>query len=201
MARSSRWGEARSSRSCSAARSRSRRSTGTLARSGRGDGRAQSPRLQQGPLVSVLGFGAVGRLRGWNVEVATLWAYQAVLGAIALGLLGDTLRGRWSQGAVTGLVVDLGALREPATLRDRLARALGDSSLELGWSLGSDRGVVDEAGRPSPFLGRVPTVRSRRSRARVARSPCWCTTERCSTILRSSKRLRRRRGSPLGTFA
>ena len=51
-------------------------------------------------------------------------------------LIGDCLRlaGRpsarpWSQSAVTGLVVDLGGLWEPMTLRDRLARALGDPSL------------------------------------------------------------------------
>ena len=37
---------------------------------------------------------------------------------------------------MTGLVVDLGELWEPVTLRDRLARALGDPSLELGYWLG-----------------------------------------------------------------
>ncbi|MDQ6778802.1 MAG: histidine kinase, partial [Actinomycetota bacterium] len=47
---------------------------------------------------------------------------------------------------LTGLVVDLGGLWEPVTLRDRLALALGDSSLELGYWTGDDGGYVDEAG-------------------------------------------------------
>ena len=105
-----------------------------------------------GALALALGFGAVGRLAGWDAD-AGLWMYEVVLVAIALGLLGDLLRGRWSERAVTGLVVDLGERREPATLRDRLARALGDSSLELGWWLGPERGYVDEAGRPFPIPG------------------------------------------------
>jgi signal transduction histidine kinase len=104
-------------------------------------------------LALVLGFGAVGRLAGWDFEAAMLWAFEITLVVVAMGLLGDLLRGRWSQGAVTGLVIDLGDLREPANLRDRLARALGDRSLELGWWLGAERGYVDEAGRPLAVPG------------------------------------------------
>jgi signal transduction histidine kinase len=104
-------------------------------------------------LALVLGFGAVGRLAGWDIEARTLWGFEVTVVLVALGLLGDLLRGRWSQGAVTGLVIDLGELREPATLRDRLARALGDGSLELGWWLGAERGYVDEAGRPFAVPG------------------------------------------------
>jgi signal transduction histidine kinase len=79
-------------------------------------------------------------------ESATLAAYELVLGALAVALLVDFERGRWSVGAVTGLVVDLGDLWEPVTLRDRLARALGDPSLQLGYRVGD--GYTDEAGRP-----------------------------------------------------
>ena len=104
-------------------------------------------------LALVLGFGAVGRLAGWDIEAGTLWVFEVTLVVVALGLLGDLLRGGWSQGAVTGLVIELGELREPASLRDRLARALGDSSLELGWWLGAERGYVDEAGRPFAVPG------------------------------------------------
>jgi signal transduction histidine kinase len=50
------------------------------------------------------------------------------------------------QATVTGLVVDLGAGSEPATLRERLAQALGDRSLVVGYRL-PERGVyVDDRG-------------------------------------------------------
>jgi signal transduction histidine kinase len=106
-----------------------------------------------GALALVLGFGAIGRLAGWDIESGTLWAFEVTLIVVALALLGDLLRGRWSEGAVTGLVVDLGEREESTTLRDRLARALGDRSLELGWWLGAERGYVDEAGRPFAVPG------------------------------------------------
>ena len=79
-------------------------------------------------------------------ESVLLAAYELVLVAVAVALLVDLERGRWSVGAVTGLVVDLGDLWEPVTLRDRLARALGDPSLQLGYRVGD--GYTDEAGRP-----------------------------------------------------
>jgi signal transduction histidine kinase len=96
----------------------------------------------------VLGVGAADRIAGWDSDSATLWAYEVVLVLVAVGLTSDLLVGRWSQGAVTGLVVDLGGLWEPVTLRDKLARALGDSSLGLGYWLDDERGYVDDAGRP-----------------------------------------------------
>jgi signal transduction histidine kinase len=110
-------------------------------------------------IAAVLSFGAVGRLAGWGAEATTLWAYEVVLAVVAVGLVADLLRGRWSQGALTGLVVDLGGLWEPVTLHDRLARALGDRSLELGYWVGDVAGYVDEAGRP--FV--VPTAGSVRA--------------------------------------
>jgi signal transduction histidine kinase len=96
----------------------------------------------------VLGLGAAGRLAGWHIESETLWAYEIVLVLVAVGLTADLLAGRWSQGAVTGLVVDLGGLWEPVTLRDKLARALGDRSLELGYWLDDEHGYVDDVGQP-----------------------------------------------------
>ena len=60
---------------------------------------------------------------------------------------------------MTGLVVDLGELWEPVTLRDRLARALGDPSLQLGYWLGER---LHRRGRaavrlPGPGGGRAVT--------------------------------------------
>jgi hypothetical protein len=88
---------------------------------------------------------ALTAVAGGSASV-TLAAYEVVLVVVAVALLIDLERGRWSVGAVTGLVVDLGDLWEPVTLRDRLARALGDPSLQLGYRLGE--GYTDEAGRP-----------------------------------------------------
>jgi signal transduction histidine kinase len=106
------------------------------------------PTLGAAALGLVLGITAVAQLADRGGEGVTLAAYEGVLMAIALALLADLRRERWSQGAVTGLVVELGELWEPVTLRDRLARALGDPSLQLGYWLGAGRGYADEEGRP-----------------------------------------------------
>jgi signal transduction histidine kinase len=98
-----------------------------------------------------LGLGSAARLAGADVDTAALWAYDAVLIVVAPALALDLLRAGWSAGAVSGLVVDLGGVWEPRTLRDRLARALGDRSLELGYRLGG--GYVDEAGRAFTLPG------------------------------------------------
>jgi signal transduction histidine kinase len=109
----------------------------------------------------VLGVGAAGRMAGWDTDSATLWVYEVVLVLAGVGLTADLLAGRWSQGAVTGLVVDLGGLWEPVSLRDKLARALGDASLGLGYWLDEEDGYVDEAGRaftlPAPGADRAVT--------------------------------------------
>jgi signal transduction histidine kinase len=49
---------------------------------------------------------------------------------------------------VTTLVVDLGAASEAGTLRARLASALGDPSLVIGYRLASAPSFVDDTGRP-----------------------------------------------------
>jgi signal transduction histidine kinase len=78
---------------------------------------------------------------------ALLWAYMVVVTGVAVGLTVDLVLGRWTQATVTGLVVDLGEAAETGTLRDRLAGALGDRTLVVGYLL-SDRGVhVDDRGR------------------------------------------------------
>jgi len=92
---------------------------------------------------------AITRLAGSaaSVDRGVLWAYQIVLVAIAIGLTLDLLLHRWETATVTGLIVDLGEGAEAGTLRDRLAQALGDSSLVLGYRL-ADRGIyVDDRGR------------------------------------------------------
>jgi signal transduction histidine kinase len=109
----------------------------------------------------VLAFGAVERLGGWDADRAALWAYDIVIGCLAVVLLVDLLRGRWAEAVVADLVVDLGKRADTQTLRDELGRALGDPSLVLGYWLPEEGRYVDDAGRPvevpEPGAGRAVT--------------------------------------------
>jgi signal transduction histidine kinase len=96
----------------------------------------------------VLTLGAADRLAGVGTGLPVLAAYDVVVGLITVGLFADLLWGRWSQATVTGLVVDLGQPAAAGTLRDRLARALGDPSLEIGYWLAEHGHYADESGRP-----------------------------------------------------
>jgi signal transduction histidine kinase len=110
----------------------------------------------------VLALAATSRLAGWNATHAVLWIYDVVIASVAVGLLVDLLRGRWSEAVVTGLVVDLGAASDAGTLRAKLARALGDPSLVVGYRLPESSSFVDDAGRPvelpPPGSGRTATA-------------------------------------------
>jgi signal transduction histidine kinase len=75
---------------------------------------------------------------------ATLWVYEASLCGLAIGLLVGLIREPWARAHVTDLVVELGESRS-GTLRDGLARALGDPTLEVGYWLPA-RGVYVDAG-------------------------------------------------------
>jgi signal transduction histidine kinase len=97
-----------------------------------------------------LAGGSVVRLfgAGSGAERVVLWGYEAVVVLIAVGFLADSLQGRWSQRAVTKLVVDLGGDSEAGTLRARLAYALGDRSLAVAYWLPEAGGYADERGNP-----------------------------------------------------
>jgi signal transduction histidine kinase len=96
----------------------------------------------------VLTLGAAARLAGASNDRAALFGYDLVVLLIAVSLFADLLWGRWTQASVTGLVVDLGEPGAAGTLRDRLARTLGDPTLVIGYWLPEDDRFVDEAGRP-----------------------------------------------------
>lgn len=100
-------------------------------------------------LAAVLAAGAVVRLlapTGEAVQPALL-AYEAVLGAMAIGLA--VVVRRAPTAAVTDLVVELGASRS-GPLRDRLARVLGDPSLQVGYWSEQAAGYLDAMGDPVP---------------------------------------------------
>jgi signal transduction histidine kinase len=112
---------------------------------------------------AVLAGGALARLTlsGDTAEDASLLAYQAVLCVTAVVLANGVLSRPWEQVAVTDLVVELGEARSDA-LRDSLARALGDPTLEVGYWSPEVAAFVDATGRPlslpSAGDGRASTV-------------------------------------------
>jgi hypothetical protein len=118
-------------------------------RAGGAERRARAAALAAASAVMlVLGLSAVGRILGTGVAAVWLWVYQAVLVLAAVGLFADLLWGRWTQAAITGLVLDLGELEQAGTLQAKLARAVGDPSLQVAYRLAGSDGYVDEAGRP-----------------------------------------------------
>jgi hypothetical protein len=90
--------------------------------------------------------------------LAALHVYEAVLVAVAVGLLAR-LRDP-GPALVADLVVELGETRS-GTLRDRLARALGDRTLAVGYWSPEAGGYLDDAGDelaiPGPESGRAAT--------------------------------------------
>jgi len=116
-------------------------------------------------LAAVLAAVALVRLiEGQAARAATLHAYQAALCGLSVGLLVGLLRGSWERADVADLVVELGATRS-GTLRDELARALGDPSLQVGYWVPASAGFVDSNGRPV----RIPDPGSGRSMTMVER--------------------------------
>ncbi|MGH2980426.1 MAG: hypothetical protein ACRDKV_00085, partial [Solirubrobacterales bacterium] len=104
----------------------------------------------------VLAGGAAARLvvpAGGSNEPSLL-VLEATLCALAGGLLAGLLSPSWERSAVTDLVVELGESRS-GILRGRLARALGDPTLEVGYWLPNAGAFVDSEGRPFalPDLG------------------------------------------------
>jgi signal transduction histidine kinase len=79
------------------------------------------------------------------VSLAALTAF----GALPFAFLTGLMRSRaWRTGAVTDLVESLGSGPERGGLRDALAGALSDPSLEIAYWLPEAGQYVDEAGRP-----------------------------------------------------
>jgi signal transduction histidine kinase len=113
-------------------------------------------------LAAVLVAASVARLiaSGPEVEGVALLAYEAVLCAVAISLTSGLVSASWERAAVTDLVVELGETRS-RTLREQLARALGDPSLEIGYWLPEAQVFTDADGReltvPPPDSGRATT--------------------------------------------
>ncbi len=149
-------------------------------------------RLLTGPvlvaLIAYLGLVAAGYAhsieRGFlsNDEFdRTLWLGQAAaLGALTLGVGLAWARGWRARTSVARLVIELSEAPAPGQLRDVLARALGDPSLEVAYPLGSGH-HVDGDGRPVELPGAGERVATELIAA-AGRSPSSCTGPTCATI-------------------
>ena len=119
------------------------------ARAGGQERRARAAALlATAAIVAVLAAAAVARLSGVEADATWLWAYEIVLALAGAGLSADLLWGRWTEAAVTGVVVELGELDGEGALRQRLARSVGDPSLELYYWDEARARYVDTAGEP-----------------------------------------------------
>jgi signal transduction histidine kinase len=93
-----------------------------------------------------------------GATVATLRGYEATLVAVSVAVVVGLLRAPWAWSQLADSVVELGEARS-ATLRDALAGALGDRSLQVGYWSAVDGQFVDAEGRPVI----LPTADAQRS--------------------------------------
>jgi signal transduction histidine kinase len=101
----------------------------------------------------------VGQTIGTS-DIAATTVSLSLFGIVPLAFLAGVLRDRLSQGSVGPLVVELGTAH-PTGVRDALARALHDPSLELAYWNATSGGYVDENGRAvvvTPTPGRATTM-------------------------------------------
>jgi signal transduction histidine kinase len=114
-------------------------------------------------LAAVLVANSIARLIGSGPEVGSvsLLAYEAALCFVSISLTAGLVSASWERAAVTDLVVELGETRS-RTLREELARALGDPSLEIGYWLPEEEVFADTQGReltvPPPGSDRATTI-------------------------------------------
>jgi signal transduction histidine kinase len=94
---------------------------------------------------AVLSFGALSQVAGGDPDV--LLAYQLVLIASGLAVALDLRMASWSDASIAGLVIDLGERATGGVVRDRLARTIGDPTLNVAYVLDESRPPVDEQGQ------------------------------------------------------
>jgi signal transduction histidine kinase len=112
--------------------------------------------------IVVLAVSIANDAAGGPLGQAAKWAVSAVFASVPIAVLVVLLQRRLARSAVAGLVVELGERDTGADLRNALARALGDPSLELAYWFAAGNHYVDGDGRavrlPAAGATRVATV-------------------------------------------
>ena len=124
--------------------------------------RAVAPVLIAGcATLSGLCWSVVNDLIGDPAGALPATVYFTLAATVPMAVLFVLLQRRLARGMVAALVVELGRPSAPADLRQALANALGDSSLELAYWFSADRCYVDADGGvvalPEPDSGRSST--------------------------------------------
>ena len=94
-------------------------------------------------------------------------AERLAFGVVPIAYLVGLLRARMGRLGASDLIVELGRGLEPGRLRDAIARALRDPSLELGFWIRDPDEYVDVDGHPVsvvPAAGRSVTILERHGR-------------------------------------
>ena len=140
--------------------------------------RALAPILLTGGVTILLLLGTLLAAQASTRAWATVSAAERVATALVpLAYLLGLFRARLGRVAVSDLITELGQMPEPGRLRDALARALRDPSLELRYWVPESGSYVGIDGRlVEPVRPRVE--RSRCSSATASGSQRWCTTPR-----------------------
>jgi signal transduction histidine kinase len=120
--------------------------------------RATAPRRRLlGPVLLTFLVGGVASAVGNAFErfdpvrLGALAVYEVAFCVLPVAFLAGVLRVRLGRTAVADLVIDLQQSLTPAALRDRLAAALGDRSLQVGYWWPDAGELVDAAGAPLPL--------------------------------------------------
>ena len=124
--------------------------------------RAGAPVLWAGSaMFAALAFSVVNDIFNHPLGEGPAWAREVVFASIPVAVLAVLLQRRLARGAVAGLVVELGGATS-VELREALARALGDPSLELAYWVPASARYVDAGGSPvqlpQPGAERAATV-------------------------------------------
>jgi signal transduction histidine kinase len=124
--------------------------------------RAGSPVLWAGSaMFAALAFSVANDIFDHPLGEGPAWIRELVFASIPIAVLAVLLQRRLARGAVAGLVVELEGVTA-VDLREALARALGDPSLELAYWVPANARYVDAGGQPvelpQPESARTATV-------------------------------------------